>query len=103
MSLDGDGTGLFYHSIGTIFFLIYSRHIWDVPITSASSSFHLAYATKLMFLLAGFFTALSLLTFYYRLVRESDIKWFRNWLHATLVFNIGGIVPFLLTQIFVCV
>jgi hypothetical protein len=67
-----------------------------------SSSFKIAYFAKLPFLFAGFFTASSLLAFYYRLIQESGVRWFRIALHCSVAFNILAWLPFVFTEIFVC-
>jgi hypothetical protein len=68
----------------------------------ASTSFKVAFYAKLSFLFAGFFTASSLLAFYYRLIQESGVRWFRIALHCSVAFNIFAWLPFVFTEIFVC-
>ena len=44
----------------------------------------------------------SVLAFYYRLVRDASMLWFRYLLHATMAFNVARCLTFLLVQIFLC-
>jgi hypothetical protein len=76
-SLDGDGTGLFDHSIDTIFFLIYSRHIWDVPYEDASQSEKMAYIARIIYPTALVLVQLSLLCLYFRLLNDVDYRKYR--------------------------
>lgn len=62
----------------------------------------IAFIAKLTFVLASTFTRLSLLLFYYRLIRDSGIKWFHWVLHASLAFNITVGVTFGCFAIFLC-
>lgn len=80
-----------------------ARHAWDIPLSMGKTSFHVAFYAKLCFLFAGFFTAQSLLAFYYRLIQESGVRWFRIALHCSVVFNLLAWLPFVFTEIFVCV
>jgi hypothetical protein len=67
-----------------------------------TASYRLIYADQLLFLLAANFTICSMLAFYYRLRRDSGIRWF-NWsLWAVIVVNWLGWVPFFLLHSFPC-
>lgn len=68
-----------------------------------TDSLKLAFWAKIIFLLTAVCAAFSLLAFYYRLISESASHWFRWILHAAVVFNIVTWLPFLFTQIFICV
>jgi hypothetical protein len=81
----------------------WNRHAWDIPISMGSTSYKVAYFAKLSFLFAGFFTASSLLAFYYRLIKESGVRWFRIALHCSVAFNILAWLPFVFAEIFICV
>ncbi|KAF2399187.1 hypothetical protein EJ06DRAFT_75270 [Trichodelitschia bisporula] len=81
----------------------WNRHIWDIPIAWTEGSLKLAYVSKILFMLAGNCTVLSLFTFYYRLIGESSMKWFRWVLHLALAFNITTFFVFLFLQIFICI
>jgi len=80
----------------------WDRHLWDIPLTTTASSLKVAYCAKILFLLAGFFTSCSLLSFYYRLIGDSGVRWFNYLLHASSVFNIIAWVPFMVCEIFTC-
>ena len=80
----------------------WNRHVWDIPLNWLTPSFKLAYVAKLLFTIAAFFIMTSLLAFYYRLVRDASMSWFRNVLHAVMAFNILGFLIFFLLQIFEC-
>jgi hypothetical protein len=69
----------------------------------AKPAYKMAYLAKLPFLFAGFFTASSLLAFYYRLIAESGVKWFRIALHCSVAFNILAWLPFVFAELFICV
>jgi hypothetical protein len=61
-----------------------------------------AYATKILFSFAANATVLSLLAFYYRLIGDTNIRWFRWTLHLAVVFNIIAWLPFVLAMAFSC-
>ncbi|TID19487.1 hypothetical protein E6O75_ATG06825 [Venturia nashicola] len=81
----------------------WNRHAWDIPPSMGKTAFHVAFYAKLCFLFAGFFTAMSLLAFYYRLIQKTSVRWFRITLHCSVVFNIVAWLPFVFTEIFVCI
>jgi hypothetical protein len=81
----------------------WDRHIWDVPLTSIRVASILAFCAKLTFVCASNFTRLSLIFLYYRLIKESTIKWYRWSIHFGLVFNLAVFVVLLFIGIFGCV
>jgi hypothetical protein len=81
----------------------WDRHIWDVPLTSVQTASILAFCAKLTFVCASNFTRLSLIFLYYRLVKESTIKWYRWSIHFGLIFNIMVFVILLFIGVFGCV
>jgi hypothetical protein len=57
---------------------------------------------KLTFTLAATFTRLSLICFYYRLVKDSGITWF-NWvLHASVAWTLSVCIVFVALTIWLC-
>lgn len=99
----------------------WNRHLWDVEFTMYEAFMLLSPATyadfvprvqnaniaaftaKLLFVGAATFTRMSLIFFYYRLVRNSGIAWFRNVLHASMAFVVGLGIAFTIVGIFLCV
>jgi hypothetical protein len=81
----------------------WDRHIWDVPLDKIKSASILAFCAKLTFVCASNFTRLSLIFLYYRLVKESTVKWYTWSIHFGLVFNIAVFVVLLFIGIFGCV
>ncbi|KAK3674979.1 hypothetical protein LTR78_005323 [Recurvomyces mirabilis] len=67
----------------------WDRHVWDIPTSEIASANKIAFAAKLMFTLAATFTRLSLICFYYRLVKDSGMKWFKYVLHAALLWTLA--------------
>ena len=62
----------------------------------------IAFIAKIIFSLSATFIRLSLICFYYRLVRDSGTRWF-NWvLHASVVWTIGVCVTFIVLTIWLC-
>ena len=66
-------------------------------------SFKLAYWTKILFNLASNATMLSILTFYYRLIGDTSVTWFRSAIHAAMVFNLAVWFVFFIALILTCV
>lgn len=80
----------------------WDRHIWDLRVDQFAPAMKMAFAAKMIFSAAATFTRLSLLTFYYRLVQDSSIRWFRWILHVSTFIN-AMTLPFLvLITIFQC-
>lgn len=85
----------------------WDRHVWDIrleliastflliPLTSWSAligmtleSYQIAFTTKCVFALAAMFTRMSLMLFYYRLVKDSGMHKYRMVIHASQVFSV---------------
>jgi hypothetical protein len=80
----------------------WDRHQWDVRPSMIQSTNLCAYAAKLTFMLGSTFCRLSLVCFYYRLVRDVSFKWFQYILHSILAFNIAIGLAFCLLSVFGC-
>lgn len=62
----------------------------------------IAFVAKLTFTFAATFIRLSLICFYYRLIKDSGIQWF-NWvLHASVAWTIGVCIAFVALTIWLC-
>lgn len=61
-----------------------------------------AYCAKLLFVQAATFTRISLILFYYRLVRDSGIQWFTYVLHGSMFFVVGLGISFTCVGIWLC-
>ncbi|KAF4550271.1 Hypothetical protein D9617_18g034620 [Elsinoe fawcettii] len=81
----------------------WDRHIWDLPFSLYPPSLITAMAGKILFTLAATFTRISLIFFYYRLIHDAHLKWFRWVLHASIVWTIAVGVVFIFLSIFICV
>jgi hypothetical protein len=55
-----------------------------------------------LFLLAANFTALSFLAYYYRIIQNTSIHWFKYALHAALFINISSWLVFFIMSVFQC-
>ncbi|KAF2431911.1 hypothetical protein EJ08DRAFT_696058 [Tothia fuscella] len=80
----------------------WNRHVYDIPIASIGPSLKLAFWAKLLFANASFFTMLSLLAFYYRLIADTHDSGFRIALHLAVAFNTACYLSVLFAQIFIC-
>lgn len=80
----------------------WDRHIWDIEANEITKSNIIAFIAKLVFTLASTFTRLSLCCFYYRLVKDSDIKWFERAVHGTVAFTVVICLIFVFLTIFLC-
>jgi hypothetical protein len=80
----------------------WDRHIWDIEAGKIQSANIIAMVAKLVFTLASTFTRLSLCCFYYRLVKDSGISWFRWVVHATMAFSAAIGIAFVFLSIFQC-
>ncbi|KAF2088817.1 hypothetical protein K490DRAFT_38175, partial [Saccharata proteae CBS 121410] len=80
----------------------WDRHVWDVPLQSIKGVLIIAFIAKLVFVYAATFTRLSLLCFYYRLVQDSDINWFRWAVHVSVIFNVVLCIIFTCFGIWLC-
>ncbi|KXS99627.1 hypothetical protein AC578_9934 [Pseudocercospora eumusae] len=81
----------------------WNRHIWDVKPTMIQDANLAAFTAKLLFVGAATFTRISLICFYYRLVRDSGIAWFAHVLHASMAFVVGLGLAFTFVGVFLCV
>ncbi|KAE9975489.1 hypothetical protein EG328_003148 [Venturia inaequalis] len=81
----------------------WSRHIYDIPPRFLAASAMIVFIAKLLFQMATFFLRLSLLSFYYRLVHDSEKHRFRIALHCTVIFVIILFIAGACIGIFVCV
>lgn len=61
-----------------------------------------AFAAKLLFVEAATFTRMSLIFFYYRLVRDTGIAWFSWVLHASMAFVVALGIAFTCIGIWLC-
>lgn len=59
-------------------------------------------AAKVIFTSACTFTRLSLLCFYYRLVSDTEKRWFLWAIHANVAFSVGIFISFVCLSIFQC-
>ncbi|KAK4894142.1 hypothetical protein LTR27_007508 [Elasticomyces elasticus] len=80
----------------------WDRHLWDIQAGDIQKANIIAFVAKLVFTLAATFTRLSLCAFYYRLVKDSGIVWFRWVVHATVAFTVAIGVAFVFLTIFLC-
>jgi hypothetical protein len=80
----------------------WDHHEWDLNPNVIQATSICAFASKLTYILASTFCRLSLVCFYYRLVRDSSIKWFYKILHVELAINAALGVAFLLMTVFAC-
>ncbi|KAK3676586.1 hypothetical protein LTR78_003360 [Recurvomyces mirabilis] len=80
----------------------WDRHVWDIPPDRITNANIIALVAKIVFSLAATFTRLSLCAFYYRLVKDSGIRWFKTVVHLTNAFTIAVCVAFLFISIFQC-
>lgn len=61
-----------------------------------------AFAAKILFSLAATFIRMSLMCFYYRLVKDSGIKWFSRVLHVSVAWNVVVCLVFVALSIWLC-
>jgi hypothetical protein len=80
----------------------WDRHIWDIPLAGIPSVGKIAMAAKALFVCAAFFTRLSLLCFYYRLLIDTGLDTYRWMLHGTMTFNFMIFLVFLPLSVFQC-
>ncbi|KAI7234261.1 hypothetical protein KC365_g6034 [Hortaea werneckii] len=80
----------------------WDRHIYDIPFDHIEKANIIALTAKVAFTLAATFTRLSLCMFYYRLVGDSGIVWFRWVVHANVAFTISVCITFVFLSVFLC-
>jgi len=81
----------------------WDRHVWDIPTSEIASANKIAFVAKLMFTLAATFTRLSLICFYYRLVKDSGMRWFNYVLHTALLWTLAVGIGFVCMCVWLCV
>lgn len=80
----------------------WDRHLWDIPPDVITRANIVAFVAKLVFTFAATFTRLSLCCFYYRLVKDSGIRWFQWAVHGTAAFTIAVFIILVFEGIFLC-
>lgn len=80
----------------------WNRHMWDVETNMIQHANIIAFVAKIMFTLASTFTRLSLIFLYYRLIRDTQLRWYSWTLHINLAFNIVLLISFILMIVFTC-
>lgn len=80
----------------------WNRHVYDISPGDITDANIIALVAKLLFTLAATFTRLSLCAFYYRLVKDSGMKWFKWVVHGTLAFTVALGIAFCFLAIFIC-
>lgn len=80
----------------------WNRHLWDVPVTVLQNANIIAFVAKIMFTLAATFTRLSLLCFYFRLVKDTNIKWFKLVMRLSVVWTVCVCISFIALVIWQC-
>ena len=63
----------------------------------------IAFSAKLMFTFAATFTRMSLICFYYMLVKDSGIVWYKWILHLSQALNAATGITFCTLGVFLCV
>ncbi len=96
----------------------WDRHVWDLRMLNSNSSrislsdvvafewippaSKLAFAAKILFTLAATTIRLSAIFFYYRLVKDSGIKWFPCVLHLSVAGTVSVCLVFVALTIWLC-
>ncbi|KAI6849304.1 hypothetical protein KC327_g772 [Hortaea werneckii] len=80
----------------------WNRHIYDIPFERIEAANIIALTAKCTFTMAATFTRLSLCMFYYRLVGDSGVNWFRWVVHANVAFTIAVCITFVFLSVFLC-
>ncbi|TKA78707.1 hypothetical protein B0A49_02522 [Cryomyces minteri] len=80
----------------------WNRHVWDIPVDLLTNSGIIAFVAKIAFTLAATFTRISLLCFYYRLIKDGSVKWFKRLLHVSVAFVVSVCIVFLALTIWQC-
>lgn len=80
----------------------WNRHEWDLSPNMIVGANKIAMVAKLMFTFAATFTRISLICFYYRLVKDSGLGWF-NWiLHIAMAWTIAVCISFVCEAVWLC-
>lgn len=80
----------------------WNRHVWDLTNPMLEKAGKIAFTAKLMFTLAATSTRMSLIFFYYRLVKDSGLKWFKWILHASMAWTLAVCIDFVCQTIWLC-
>lgn len=80
----------------------WDRHIWDVALPQYQDASIIAFAAKIIFTFAATFTRISLICFYFRLVRDSGHTKFRGVLWSAMAWQIAVCISFVLLVVFLC-
>jgi hypothetical protein len=62
---------------------VFNEYSWLTYAHESIATLQIAFSAKIIWAVAAGFTRLSLLSFYYRLVRDSRLKWFRAGIHIS--------------------
>ncbi|GAB7349510.1 hypothetical protein MBLNU459_g0217t2 [Dothideomycetes sp. NU459] len=81
----------------------WDRHVWDVPLSLFPHASIIAFVAKIVFTLSATFIRLSLICFYFRLVRDSGHRRFRLVLWAAVVWQVAVCIVFVGEVIGLCV
>ena len=92
--------GIFVSTAWTIADKRMRLHIPAGPMIQSANI--IAFVAKLTFTLAATFTRLSLICFYYRLIKDSGIQWFTWVLHASVVWTLSVCIVFICLTIWLC-
>ncbi|GAB7337579.1 hypothetical protein MBLNU457_g2889t1 [Dothideomycetes sp. NU457] len=80
----------------------WDRHVWDLSFNLFQPASICAFMGKVLFTFAATFTRLSLIFFYYRLIQDTNIRWFRVLPDLSIILNIVICIVFVLLSIFLC-
>ncbi|TKX25240.1 hypothetical protein C1H76_2473 [Elsinoe australis] len=83
-------------------FFGWDRHIWDLPFSMYANSLITAMVGKILFTLAATFTRISLILFFYRLVKDAHLRWYRWLLHASIIWTVAVGITFIFLSVFIC-
>jgi hypothetical protein len=70
----------------------WNRHLWDVEVSMIEHAN----------IIASSFTRLSLIFLYYRLIKDTQFRWYAITLHINLAFNLCILISFVLLAVFAC-
>lgn len=80
----------------------WNRHIWDVRLDQYTNASLIAMIAKILFTLAATFTRVSLICFYFRLIRDSGHKKFILALWFSMAWQIALCITFVSLSVFIC-